>query len=224
MNKKTRIFLFCFFLAIMIFLTIYAFPFVLNLRHEEARNALQTKIANMGFLGWLVMLTVQTAQVVIAFIPGEPIEIIMGIMYGPIIGTITCLIGIALGTCIIYLLTKTVGKPFISLFVDPDKLNDYKFINNKQKKDALVFTLFFIPGTPKDLITYFAPFVKMSFVRFLLISLFARIPSILTSTIGGNSIIAGNWTLTIIVFSVTFILAVIGFFINKRFMENNKDN
>ncbi len=222
MNKKIRIALFCLFMGVMIFITIYAFPYILRLGDEQSRIEIQNKISDMGFLGWLVMLNIQIAQVVIAFLPGEPVEIIMGIMYGPIIGTLTCLLGIAIGTVIIYVLSKWIGKPFISLFVDPDKLDDFKFINNKQKKDITVFTLFFIPGTPKDLITYFAPFVKMNFFRFLIISLFARIPSIVTSTIGGTSIISGNWTLTVIIFSVTLMFAIIGYFINKHFIGKNR--
>jgi uncharacterized membrane protein YdjX (TVP38/TMEM64 family) len=223
MNHKTRrIILFSVFVLIFIGITIYAFPFIMSLKNEEARLALQAKIDSFGFWGWLVMLLIQTAQVVIAFLPGEPFEIIMGVMYGPFLGTLTCFLGITLGTLIIYVLARKIGKPFISLFIDPDKLNDYRFLNTKEKKDALVFTLFFIPGTPKDVLTYFAPFLDMSIVRFIIISLFARIPSIITSTISGDSISNGNWTLTIIIFSVTFVVAIIGYFINKQFMKKQR--
>lgn len=221
-NKKRRIILFSIFILLFIGITIYLFPYLASLRYEENRIKLQEKIASFGIWGWLVMVLIQAAQVVIAFLPGEPVEIIMGIMYGPFLGTLTCFIGIILGTIIIYVLSKSIGKPFISLFIDPDKLNDYRFLNTKEKKDALVFTLFFIPGTPKDVLTYFAPFLNMSIIRFIIISLFARIPSIVTSTISGDSISNGNWTLTIIIFAVTFVIAIIGYFINKQFMKKHR--
>lgn len=221
MNKKRRIILFSIFVVAIIALTIYLFPYILSLRHEEARLKLQEWVTEIGFWGWLLMLVVQAAQIVIAFLPGEPIEIIMGIMYGPIWGTLTCFLGIIIGTGLIYLLTNTIGKPFISLFINPDKLNDYKFINNNEKKEAIVFTLFLIPATPKDLLTYLAPLVNMKLGRFLIITIIARIPSVVSSTIFGDSISKGNWGLMIIVFGVTIIIAVIGFFINKIYMKKH---
>lgn len=223
MNKKIRTTLFIIVTLLLIALTIYLFPLMLSLKDESARIKLQNQVDSSGFLGWLLMLLIQVAQVVVAILPGEPVEIIMGIMYGPILGTLTCLLGIFIGTMLIFLLARSIGKPFVSLFVEPEKIAQYKFINTSKKKDSLVFILFFIPGTPKDVITYFAPFIKMNIFRFTLISIFARIPSVLSSTIGGKSIIDGDWVLTIIIFSVTFVIAVMGYLINNKFMSKNRD-
>lgn len=222
MNKKIRITLFIIVTLSLLALTILLFPLMLSLRNEANRIELQNTVNRYGFVGWLIMLSIQIIQVVVAILPGEPIEVIMGLMYGPILGTLTCILGIVIGTLIIFVFTKAIGKPFISLFVDPDKFSDYKFINTSNKKDSLVFILFFIPGTPKDVLTYFAPFIKMNIFRFILISTFARIPSIISSTISGKSIIDGNWLLTIIIFSSTFIIAIIGYIINSKFLSKNK--
>ena len=236
MNKKRRIILFSIFILIIIGLTIYFFPYMLSLRHEETRLKLQEWVTNIGVWGWLLMVLLQAAQIVIAFLPGEPVEIIMGIMYGPIWGTLTCFLGIIIGTVIIYGLANSIGKPFISLFINPDmnhsrmsgyglinpdKLNDYKFIKNNQKKEAIIFTLFLIPATPKDLLTYLAPIIKMNLPRFLVITLIARIPSVVSSTIFGDSISKGNWLLMGIVFVVTIVIGVIGFFVNKVYMKKH---
>jgi uncharacterized membrane protein YdjX (TVP38/TMEM64 family) len=222
-SKTLRIVIFSIFVVIIIGMTIYFAPYIFSLKDEQVRLELKNKIASLGFWGWFVMVMIQTAQVVIAFLPGEPVEIVMGIMYGPIIGTLSCFLGIILGTLIIFALARLIGKPFISLFIDVDKLNNYRFLNSKAKKDTIIFTLFFIPGTPKDLLTYFAPFLKMNIFRFIIISLFARIPSVITSTISGASISSGNWKLTIIMFVSTFIVAIIGLYINKLYMKKHND-
>lgn len=221
MHKKVRVTMFIIISILLVALTVYLFPLMTSIFNEESRLELQATINGFGFLGWLMMLGIQVLQVVVAILPGEPVEIVMGIMYGPYLGTLTCFLGIFIGTLIIFGLTKVIGKPFIQLFINPDELANYKFINTKEKKDAIVFTLFFIPGTPKDVLTYFAPYIDMNIFRFIAISLFARIPSVVSSTIGGTSLIEGNWLLSIIIFSSTFLIAIIGFFINRIYLKKH---
>lgn len=222
-TKVIRTVLFAIIMILLIGLTIYLFPKFLELQHEDTREELKTYIDSIGFWGWLLALSVQVLQVVVAFLPGEPVEIVMGMIYGPIGGMFTCLLGITIGTLIIYFLAKTIGIKFISIFVDPDKLSEYRFINSSNKKDALVFTLFFIPGTPKDVLTYFAPFIKMPMLRFILISTFARIPSIITSTLLGDSLGSGKWILAIIIFAATLLIALIGILFNRWYMKKHQE-
>jgi uncharacterized membrane protein YdjX (TVP38/TMEM64 family) len=222
-SKIIRSILFGFFILFLVILTIYLFPKFILLRHEETRLEVKEYIESIGFWGWLLALGVQVLQVVIAFLPGEPVEIVMGMVFGPIGGMLTCMLGIIIGTFIIYLLAKTIGMKFISIFINPEKLNDYKFINNATKKDMLVFTVFFIPGTPKDVITYFAPFIKMPMMRFILISTFARMPSIISSTLLGDSIGEGKWGLAIIIFASTLVIAGIGILSNRWYMKKHQD-
>jgi len=223
-QKIVNTIIFIAFLGAIIVLTIYFFPMVMSLTEEGGREALKAKIDGFGFWGYFVALGIQIAQVVIAFLPGEPIEIILGFMYGPFWGTIICMAGIFIGTLIIYALANLVGKPFLSLFIDPEKLTQYKFLNSKEKKDSIVFILFFIPGTPKDMLTYFVPFIKMNPFRFILISLFARIPSILSSTYSGSSISKGKFKEALLIFLITFVIALIGIIINKKYMKTHHQN
>ncbi|HEY8445036.1 MAG TPA: VTT domain-containing protein [Bacilli bacterium] len=221
-NKAIRTLLFIIFLLIMIGITIYLLPLFIELSEsQEARDNLKEYIDEIGFWGWLLMLGVQVLQVIIAFLPGEPIEVIMGALFGPIGGTLTCMLGIAIGTIAIFELARLIGMPFISLFIDPEKLNQYKFLNSTSKRDITVFTLFFIPGTPKDLLTYFVPFIKMKPLRFIIISIIARIPSIITSTIIGDNITKENWPLVITMFISVFVVAIVGILVNSWYMKKH---
>ncbi|HHU55075.1 MAG TPA: TVP38/TMEM64 family protein [Acholeplasmataceae bacterium] len=222
-NKTLRTIIFIVFMALMVGVTIYLFPLFLKLREPDMRAQLQEYINQIGFWGWLLMLGVQVLQVIVAFLPGEPVEIIMGALFGPYLGTLTCMLGIAIGTLAIFNLAKLIGMPFISLFIDPEKLNQYKFLNSAQKKDITVFTLFFIPGTPKDLLTYFVPFIKMKPSRFIIISIVARIPSIVTSTILGDSMITENWRLSAIIFGSVLVIAIIGIIVNRWYMKKHQE-
>ena len=77
--------------------------------------------------------------------------------------------------------------------------------------------LFLIPGTPKDLLVYIAGLLPLKPLRFILISTFARIPSMISSTMAGASIVEGNLKLGIILYTITFlIVGVIIFIAEKR--------
>ena len=73
-----------------------------------------------------------------------------------------------------------------------------------------VFFLFFLPGTPKDVLCYIVGLTDLPLRSWLIISAIAPFPSIVTSTIGGDALGMGNYTFAIIVFAVTLIISGLG--------------
>ena len=65
-------------------LSLYAIPKVMALGDAQTRAALQQQMQSQGIGGWFVFLGIQVLQVVVAMIPGEPVEIFAGLMYGPL--------------------------------------------------------------------------------------------------------------------------------------------
>ena len=195
-----------------------------GLATPEGREEFKVWVDGLGFGGWLVTLGIQLLQIFVALIPGEPVELMLGYVWGPWLGTLTCLIGIFIGTATIFLLVRKFGMKFVSRFVDPEELKRYKFLRDKNKVDITVFILFFIPGTPKDALTYIAPIAPIGAVKYLLIATFARIPSIITSTILGDSIADGKWVLALVVFAITAVISVLGIILGNRYIEHRKKN
>lgn len=225
MNKKNlkSIIVFGCFLVLMIVVTIVLWPFVESLLSEEGRICFKEKIDSFGIAGWFIMLGVQVLQIIVAFLPGEPIEIVMGMFYGSFGGLFTCLLGILIGTIIVYLLAKLIGLPFVRLFVKEEDFKKFKFLNNPLKVEMTVFILFFIPGTPKDALTYLSPFIPMKKSRFFLIATIARIPSVVTSTILGDQLIEGNYIIAIIVFVITAIISIAGIIFNNYYTKKKQE-
>jgi uncharacterized membrane protein YdjX (TVP38/TMEM64 family) len=210
------------FVAVMGILTLILWPYVEGLATPEGREEFKVWVDGLGFGGWLVTLGIQLLQIFVALIPGEPVELMLGYVWGPWLGTLTCLIGIFIGTATIFLLVRKFGMKFVSRFVDPEELKRYKFLRDKNKVDITVFILFFIPGTPKDALTYIAPIAPIGAVKYLLIATFARIPSIITSTILGDSIADGRWVLALVVFAITAVISVLGIILGNRYIEHRK--
>ena len=134
----------------MIALCVWLIPLVWSLREPENQAAFENFVGSLGFFGILLMLGIQVLQIVVAVIPGEPIELIMGLMYGTWGGLALTLTGILIGSAIIYFCMKRFGTGFASKFVDTNGFKKFRFLNDPAKRDSFIFLLFFIPGTPKD--------------------------------------------------------------------------
>ena len=211
------------FIAVMGVLTIALWPYIKTLGTSEGREAFGEWVDGLGFGGWLVSLGIQLLQIFVAFIPGEPVELLLGYLWGPWLGMLTCLIGIFIGTLTIFMLVRRLGMRFVRKIVGTDDLTKYKFLKDKNKVELTVFILFFIPGTPKDALTYIAPIAPISPIKYLLIATFARIPSIITSTLLGDSIAEGDYLLAVIVFVITAVISVLGIVLGNKFVAKKQE-
>ena len=166
-----------------------------------------------GIWGALSFIGMTAFQVVIALVPGEPLEIGAGYAFGAIEGTILCTLGITLGSLLVFNFVKKFGIKFVEIFFPLEKINNLKILRDKKRRDVLIFLIFFLPGTPKDLLTYFAPLTDIKFGHFILLASVARLPSVITSTVGGDALGGKNYLSAVIVFSVTLIISAVGWWI-----------
>ncbi len=186
-------------------------------------EAFESYVRSFGVKGYLVALGLQILQVFVALIPGEVVEIGLGYAFGWFTGTLICLLGVTLASSVVFLLVKRLGIKVVELFVDSSKINNLRFLNSEKKLKRTVFLLFFIPGTPKDLLTYFIGLTRINLVQFLGISTVARLPSVLTSTLVGHFAVKENYVLSIIIFACTAIISLLGLLIYNRFIKNKKE-
>ena len=189
------------FSALVVWLTIVIGKPLVELASEPEK--FQQWIDEKGFWGRFAFLGIQILQVVVAIIPGEVIEIGAGYAFGAWEGTLLCLVGVALGSAVIYVMTRVFGVKMVEAFISREKIAQMKYIKNEKKLNLLIFLIFFIPGTPKDLLTYFVGLTPMKLSTFLIISSIARIPSVLSSTLGGHALGQQDYRMAIIVFVIT---------------------
>lgn len=180
---------------------------------------LKKELLKFGNLGKVILILIMAFQVIFVFLPGEVIEVAAGFSYGTFEGLIICLLGTIIGTIIIYGLLNKYGIKFINKFYDTNKINQINFLKKEKHLEIIIFIIFFIPGTPKDLITYLAPFTRLELTTFLAITSIARIPSIITSTISGSALSNQNYQLTIWVFIITGAISILGLLIYKIYVH-----
>ena len=211
-------------IIILAYITIELLPLFKGISTLEGRMQLKEEISGLGIKGIFMILGLIFAQIFLAFLPGEPVELLAGMCYGPIGGLMVVFLGSFLSSLIIFFCVRKFGKKFIYSFVKKeqiDKIENSKWFSDTKKIDITLFILFFVPGTPKDLLTYIGGLLPIKTEKFLIISTFARFPSIISSTIAGSNIIDGNWHIIAIVYVASFIISAI---IIAVFTKKNKNN
>lgn len=201
--------------VIAVFALVSYFVFYKFFAFSGSTESFEAFIEGYGWGGRFVALGIQFLQVFIALIPGEFVEVGLGLSFGFVEGTMLCLIGVGLASALVFVLVKKWGVKLVELFVSRDKIDSLRFINSEKKLNTLVFVLFLIPGTPKDLLTYFVPLTKMKLSEFMFISMFARIPSVVSSTIGGDFFGNGKYLEGIILFLITGGVSLLGILIYR---------
>lgn len=191
---------------LLMLVTLFVSGWLRSFSQEDFRDY----VRSFGALGPLVVLGLQILQVFIALIPGEVVESAAGFVLGPWLGTAICYLGIAMASALIFTLTRRYGVRLVEIFVPRERINELRFLNTEQKRNTLIFLLFFIPGTPKDLLTYFVGLTDMKLRTFLWLSLVARIPSVITSTFGGHLLMEERYIGAVILYTITGLLSLLG--------------
>ena len=207
-------------ISLFIAIIIYLIPLMKQISTPEGQLQFKQEIENLGIKGVIVLFLLQLAQIALVVLPGEPLEILAGMCYGTIGGTIFIFFSVFVTTSMIYALVKKYGKKYIYESFKKekiDKIENSKAFKNPKTVEYILIVLFLIPGTPKDLLTYIGALLPISFKKFILIATFARFPSVISSTIAGDNIVQANWQLVVTIYAITFILTGLIVFLTNKF-------
>ena len=202
------------FLIVLVLLTIFVGGPIVKTLGDPA--AFRAWVDARGVWGRVLFVGLIMLQVIIAFIPGEPFELAAGYAFGTLWGTLLVWIGLVLGTTIVFLFVRKIGVKAVEVFFPREKINSMKYLRDEEKLNAAAFILFLIPGTPKDLLTYFAGLTKIRLLPWIVLTSIARIPSIVTSTISGNALGVERYGLAIIVFAATSLVSGLALLLYQR--------
>lgn len=191
-SKTLKILLIIIVIAILVGAIIYLFPIMKNISSTEGQVEFKNKVEQTGLLGMLSLFGLQVAQIFLIILPGEPIEVLAGMCYGSLWGTLFIMLSACIISIGIFGLVRKYRRRFVYSFCNEErmaKIEKSKLFQNPKKIEYIMFILFLIPGTPKDLLVYVAGLLPINPVRFIVISTFARFPSVISSTLAGASLL-----------------------------------
>lgn len=200
----------CILIVVMILITVICIPLVKMLATDEGRQGLEKLVSDNYILGLSVYLFLQVLQVVVALIPGGVIQILGGVLFGGILGTVYCFLGILLGSIVVFFAVRRFGTPIVEAFIDRKGIKQFSFLSDIKKLELAIFILFLIPGVPKDVLTYIAPLTKIKPMSFFALSMLARLPAIIMSSLFGANLGSGRIVGAIIIFIVVAAAGIVG--------------
>lgn len=218
--KRYRYLILVLSIALIVGLTVALWGPIMNFVQDP--ESLSVWIDSAGIWGPIVFMLLNVVQVILAVIPGGPFEIAAGALFGPICGAIMCDIAMSIGGILTFLLARKFGMKFIELFTTREKIESVKFLKSSKKSITLLFVLFLLPGTPKDLLCYVAGISNLKLSTWILINVVGRFPAILLSTMGGSALEGERYGIFAAIFVVLIVLYFVGSFLYKKF--NRRDD
>lgn len=167
------------------------------------------------YVGRLIYVLMSFLQVVVALIPGEPVEIAGGYVFGAVEGTILHLLGAMAGSLLIFSMVRRFGGRILEIFFSKEKIKELRFLQHSKRRNILLAVVFILPGTPKDLLCYFAGLTDIKFKVWFWVCSVGRLPSIVTSMLGGNALETRSYMDAVAVFAITILISIIGMLVYK---------
>lgn len=207
------------FLALMVVIMVLLWPYIHEVFEPGGLSRVIDDVRNAGPLGFLILLAMQFMQIVVAFIPGEVVQMAAGMMYGPWLGAAVILLGSIISSAFVFAVVHRLGAPFVQDMVPTKYLDKFRAFEESGKLSIVVFILFLIPAMPKDTFTYLVPLTNMRMRDFLILSNVGRIPGIVISTYAANGLVDGNITQSLIIFAVVAVIAIVAIVFRDKIMN-----
>ena len=206
------------FIALMGVICVLIWPYIHELFEEGGPQRVMNRVHQAGPAGVFILLGIQFLQVVVAFIPGEVVQIAAGMIYGPWGGAAIILVGCVISSALIFQLVHRLGAPFVQHMVSDKFVDKFQRFEQSGKLNVIVFILFLIPGLPKDVFTYIVPLTNMRMRTFLTLSTIGRIPGVAVSTYAANGIVEGRIFESVVIFLIGAAIALVGLLLQKPLM------
>ncbi|MDY7077584.1 MAG: VTT domain-containing protein [Chloroflexota bacterium] len=136
----------------------------------------------LGFGPWgpLISVALNTAQVLLAPIPGQFVGLANGYLYGVGMGTLYSMVGLLLGTMLAMGLGRWFGRPLVERLVNPETLARWDRIADRQGL-LFFFLVFLFPLVPDDVACFLFGLSPLSIPRMLFLAMLGRLPGVFVS-------------------------------------------
>lgn len=209
-------------ISVFIFIAVVSVLGYVSLRFAMDKEGFKAWMDAHGVFGSVTYIFMVILQIIVAIIPGGPIEMAGGYAFGAIRGIVYFTIGAFVGSLIVFLLVKRFGHHFVEIYFKSHEIKRLKFLNDDRKRDTIFMILFLLPGSPKDLLCYVAGLTRMKLPVFIIISSLCRLPAVIGSSISGAAYEDNSYFVAILAFAITLFVSLFGILIYYRIVKNNQ--
>ena len=159
-------------LALILFLFFSWYRWNLSALFEPAR--IEALLEQIGPFAPLIYMAVMAATAVLVPIPGPPLFVIAGAIFGPVMGTIYAVAGSVAGALIAFLIARFLGRDIVESLVGKQVVICCECSEGLLAK--IVFFARLLPLISFDVVSYGAGLTRMSLRSFALATLLGSLP------------------------------------------------
>ncbi len=203
-------------IIIITFILVVSFVFLVPFIELFSKpSQIKTIVDGFGVWAPLAFIGLQILQMIFLLIPASPIVVAGGYMFG-LWGLAYSVIGILLGSIIVFYIGRIFGRPFLESVVDKKIIA--KIDDQSSNIERTLLVLYLIPPLPHDVFSYVAGITNINIKKYSLIVAIGRLPEIVFFTLVGYQLTRLNLLWSLILITVIVIGSVIIFF-NKDKIE-----
>lgn len=163
---------------------------------------------------------------VVLALPGVTFAILAGMLFGPWLGILACLIATTLGAMAAFLVGRFFLKDAVKPMLEKNKTLKKLLFSDNAKNDFIVLMITrMVPIFPYNLQNFAYGITDIGFVRYSVLTFAFMLPGVSFYTIGAAGLTAesGNW----MYFAVAIVLAVLvtaaGMWIRKKYLGDEEN-
>ncbi len=179
-------------------------------RDDLSKEELRASLSGLGVRGYITIIVLSMLQVILTFVPSEPVQVMSGVSFGMWKGGLLCISGVVLGNIVIYILYKIYGQKLTQYFENNLEF-DFDLARTSTKISLIILILYILPAIPYGLICFFAASLNIKFPKYIFLTTIGTIPSEMMGVILGDVAMSSSWIVSIIVLVVLVLLLVLLF-------------
>ena len=197
---------------LVLLLFILVFPLMLKFGYLDKLDLnpdnIKERLLAFGPYSPLILITIQFILAIISVLPSALFSIAGGYLFGPFYGTLYSLIGMMLGSLVVFMVAKKFGRSFAERLVDKKELQHFDMFF--KKKGLLVFILAdYISLFPRDTVSLCAGLTKIKKSKFIIISLIGFIPALIILNYFGSQLSRNIFDYKVIVIGAIIVASLV---------------
>ena len=173
----------------------------------EPASKILEEAQSLGWRGGVVFGILSMLQVVLTFLPAEPVQVLAGLSYGLWVGVAICMAGVLVGNTLIYVLYKVYGDRLNEYFHKKIEV-DFDVLRHSKRVTLLIFILYFLPAIPYGLICFFTASLNVKYPKYIAVTVLGSLPSVFIGVALGH-LTTNNWIVSLVIFLVLVAVIVL---------------
>lgn len=218
---KKKIFIFIAIIIIIFFLNKH-FNLSSYISSEESLNYLKEMVEDNILKASIIYIALTIIGCVVLALPGATFAIFSGIIFGPYLGILLCLIATTIGASLAFLVGRFFLKDAVKPMLEKNKYLKRILFSENDKSDMIILMITrMVPLFPYNLQNFAYGITNINFLKYTIYTFIFMFPGVSFITIASAGLTASSnkWIYFAVSALICALVTFIGLFIQKKYVK-----